>query len=328
MSTLEKFKVYDNLGTLLSVAGLFCFVMAVNFGGTLYAWGSGQIIALFVVCGVLLIAFGVQQTFKFMTSFESRILPVQLITQKEPILLFVLMAANNCASMTSMVSRHSRPQSFFFSPWYRHEADRHQYYIPLIFQFIGGSGALSAGIRLLPFIVGTTVFIALQGALLPSFPLYKPWYMFGAACVLIGGVMFHRVDVTTTDAYLYGFQVLLGIGIGCYLQAGFAVILGVIEMKDMAYGVTFMLFAQLLGITMGLSFSGAAFTNNALRMLRPLLPDVPDNQIQQALSGAAGDFFENLSEETRAEVLRVIMLSINRAYVVLPFCSVCQLLIF
>lgn len=104
MSVMEKLKIYDNLGTLLSVAGLFCGVMAVNFGGTLYAWNSGQIIALFVLAGGFLIAFIVQQSYEFMTSFEGRILPVQLITQKEPLLLFVLMAANNCASMIGMVS--------------------------------------------------------------------------------------------------------------------------------------------------------------------------------------------------------------------------------
>jgi len=173
-------------------------------------------------------------------------------------------------------------------------------------------------VRLLPFIVATTVFIALQGALLPAYPLYKPWYLFGAICVLIGGVMFQQVSITTSDAYLYGFQVLLGVGIGCYLQAGFAVILGVIEMKDMAYGVTFILFAQLLGITAGLSIGGAVFTNTALSSLRPLLPDVPDDQIQNALSGAAGGFLKAASEETRQAVLRVIMASINKAYVSPP----------
>lgn len=114
MSVLEKVKIYDNLGTVLSVAGLFCGVMAVNFGGTLYAWKSGQIIALFVISGILLIAFGLQQTFKVLTSFEGRILPVQLVSQKEPFLLFILMAANNCSSMIGMVS-HMRIL-FFSSP--------------------------------------------------------------------------------------------------------------------------------------------------------------------------------------------------------------------
>ncbi|KAM0666123.1 hypothetical protein ACQRIU_003978 [Beauveria bassiana] len=264
--------------------------MAANFGGTLYSWGSGQIIALLVLAGMLLISFGLQQSFSFMTNFESRLLPCQLITQREPVLLFVLMAANNCASMVSM------------------------YYIPLIFQFIGGSGALSAGIRLLPFIVATTVFIALQGALLPHLPLYKPWYVVGAVFILLGGVFFYRVDISTTDAYLYGFQVLLGAGVGLYLQAGFAVILAVIEMSDMAYGVTFMLFAQLLRITSGLSFSGAVFTNTALENLRRLLPDVPAERLQRALSGAARNLFQKLDKETRKAVLRTIMSSINKSY--------------
>ncbi|KAM3538734.1 hypothetical protein ARSEF1564_008340 [Beauveria bassiana] len=295
MTVRDKFQAYDNLGTLLSVAGLFCPVMAVNFGGTLYSWGFGQIIALLVLAGMLLISFGLQQSFSFMTNFESRLLPCQLISQREPVLLFVLMAANNCASMVSM------------------------YYIPLIFQFIGGSGALSAGIRLLPFIVATAVFIALQGALLPHLPLYKPWYVAGAVFILLDGVFFYRVDISTTDAYLYGFQVLLGAGVGRYLQAGFAVILAVIEMSDMTYGVTFMLFAQLLGITSGLSFSGAVFTNTALENLRGLLPDVSAEELQRALSGAAGDFFQKLDADTRKAVLRTIMSAINKSLVAAVF---------
>lgn len=169
----------------------------------------------------------------------------------------------------------------------------------------------------MPFIIATTVFIALQGALLPAYPLYKPWYLIGAVCILIGGVLFEQVDTSTSDAYLYGVQVLLGVGVGCYLQAGFAVILGVIEMKDMAYGVTFILFAQLLGITVGLSVGGAVFTNTALRNLRPLLPDVPEGQLQEALSGAAGGFLKTLDEQTRMAILNVITVAINRAYVLI-----------
>lgn len=114
MTVRDKSQAYDNLGTLLSVAGLFCAVMAVNFGGTLYSWRSGQIIAHLVLAGMLLISFVLQQIFSFMTNFESRLLPCQLITQREPVLLFVLMAANNCASMVSMVSCHPLSSRFYF----------------------------------------------------------------------------------------------------------------------------------------------------------------------------------------------------------------------
>lgn len=90
-------------------------------------------------------------------------------------------------------------------------------------------------------------------------------------------------------------------------------ILGVIEMKDMAYGVSFMLLAQLLNITMRLSIGGAVFTNTALKQLRPLLPDIPDNKLQESLAGATGDFLTHLSEETRQAVLRASIGSINNA---------------
>jgi hypothetical protein len=132
---------------------------------------------------------------------------------------------------------------------------------------------------------------------------------------MISGILFNRISVDTTDAYLYGVQILLGTGVGCYLQAGYAVILGVLEMSDMAYGVTFMLFAQLLGITIGLSVGGAIFTNTALQQLRPLLPGIPDDEIQSALSGAAGNLINSFPEVTQQAILTVITSSIGKAYV-------------
>jgi MFS family permease len=35
VSVIEKVKLYDNFGTLLSIGFLFCGTMAINFGGTL-----------------------------------------------------------------------------------------------------------------------------------------------------------------------------------------------------------------------------------------------------------------------------------------------------
>jgi hypothetical protein len=219
------------------------------------------------------------------------------------------MAANNCSSMAGMVS--DQISNSYSAPL----TDSSQYYVPLIFQFMGGAGALTAGIRILPYIVACTVLILLQGVLLPRCPLYKPWYIVGAVCIMILGILFNRISVDTTNAYLYGVQFLLGVGVGCYLQAGHAVILGVLDMADMAYGVTFMLFAQLLGITIGPSVGGAIFTNTALQELRPLLPGIPDGEIQSALSGAAGNLINSFPMETRQAILQVSTRSIGKAYV-------------
>lgn len=45
----------------------------------------------------------------------------------------------------------------------------------------------------------------------------------------------------TKSAEVYGYQILLGFGVGAFLQAGYAVIQGILDVQHMAYGVTFML---------------------------------------------------------------------------------------
>ncbi|GAB1197136.1 hypothetical protein APSETT444_006426 [Aspergillus pseudonomiae] len=51
----------DFPGTVLFMPSIICVLLALQWGGTMYAWNSARIIALFVVFGVLLIAFcGVQ----------------------------------------------------------------------------------------------------------------------------------------------------------------------------------------------------------------------------------------------------------------------------
>ena len=50
-----------------------------------------------------------------------------------------------------------------------------------------------------------------------------------------------QINLTTTTAHLYGYQVILGIGLGAYLQSGYAVIQAVLSPSDLAYAVSFML---------------------------------------------------------------------------------------
>ena len=50
-----------------------------------------------------------------------------------------------------------------------------------------------------------------------------------------------RIGIDTPAAHVYGFEIILGVGVGAYLQAGYAVIQGVLEPIHMSYGVTFML---------------------------------------------------------------------------------------
>ena len=69
--------------------------MAINFGGVVYAWNSGQIITLFVLSGIFTTMFMNQQVFVFSTSTTHRMYPISFLKNKEAVLLFFLMISGN-----------------------------------------------------------------------------------------------------------------------------------------------------------------------------------------------------------------------------------------
>lgn len=248
-SISARLRSFDALGTALQAALLACGIVAINFGGTVYAWNSGQIISLFVVSGALIPVFVFQQKFVVLTSLSNRLFPLQFLRMKEPMLLAVLMAANNAATFVLM------------------------YYLPLHFQFIKGVGSLKSGAMLLPLIIPITGTIMINGGVMSKTGHYQAWYVFGSVLVLIGAVLFckstsfsnmwispsgasqevsltvryqpDRINLSTPNKTIYGYEVLTGIGLGCYLQSGYAVIQGVLGPAHMAYAVTFMLLGKL-----------------------------------------------------------------------------------
>ncbi|KAL8728429.1 MAG: hypothetical protein Q9166_005391 [cf. Caloplaca sp. 2 TL-2023] len=288
----ERFKEFDYIGAVLSIATLVCIIMATNFGGTLYAWENGRIIALFVLAGLFSGAFAVQQTLTLFTRESDRMFPVQFLKMKEPVLLFIAMAAANAGGFIAI------------------------YYIPTYFAFVRGDQPVESAIRLLPLIVFISTVVLVNGAMVAKSGYYQPWYVAGGALVLIGGVQMHLVDISTSTAKIYGYEVILGVGTGAYIQAGYGVIQAIMEPSNMSYAITFLMLAQLLGITLGLSISGAIFLNKAINGLSKVLPDVARDEIQTAVLGASSDFFRTLPAEVRRNAINVIVDALDRTYII------------
>jgi MFS family permease len=60
----ERAGQLDLLGTLFFMPAVVCLLLALQWGGSKYDWNNGRIIALFVIFGVLIIAFLVIQIWK------------------------------------------------------------------------------------------------------------------------------------------------------------------------------------------------------------------------------------------------------------------------
>ncbi|XXG95715.1 hypothetical protein Hte_001985 [Hypoxylon texense] len=213
---------FDIVGTVLVVTAVMTLIVAINFGGASYKWNSGKITDLFVVSGVLFVVFFIQQKLALFTSTSNRIFPVHFLQNWNAVLLFLCDAAVNTAGFVPI------------------------YYIPLYFQFTRGDTAVEAAVRLLPLILVLSAAILANGHLMSRFSYYQRWYIFGSIPALVEGVLLSRIETRTPEAQIYGFEILVGIGTGCFIQAGYAVIQAVVDEADMAYAINFMMLGESL----------------------------------------------------------------------------------
>ena len=164
---------FDFLGSTLSIGAITCLIMGINFGGVLYDWNSGSIIALFVVSGILFIAFALQQIFTILTAEDNRVFPVHLVRKKEPVLLFIAGSSAGAAIYIAI------------------------YYIPIYFQFTRGDTAIQAAVRLLPFVFVLSFMVLVNGYLMAKWGRYTPWYLTGSIITLIGSVLMCKASEGT-----------------------------------------------------------------------------------------------------------------------------------
>ena len=286
-----RFKEIDYLGTLLIIGAFVAGVMAIAFGGIIYAWSSARIIALFCTSGVLFILFGLQQTFTIFTTEDQRIFPVEFLKKPIMILLFIEMASASTAAFIPI------------------------YFIPLFFQFVDNDSALEAGVRLLPYVFMLVLFCVANGGIMSATGYYMPWYLGGAILTVIGSALMYTVDIHSSTSRIYGYSVLIGIGAGGFIQASYSVAQGKVEPRYIPLAIGFITMAQIGGATIGLVIANSVFLNRATHTISTILPNLPRGQIQGAVSGAGSDIIRNLDPDTKRKVIEAIVSAIDKTYI-------------
>jgi MFS family permease len=290
VSYKQRFAELDYVGAALLIGALTSFVLAINWGGVTYPWGSGRIIGLFVASGTLFAILGVQQVLEIFTTSARRLIPVQFFRSRTVLILFSTTAASGAAAFIPI------------------------YFVPLFFQFTRNDNALDAGVRLLPLIVVMVVIVLANGILMAKFGYYMPWYTVGGLFTVAGSALMFTVDQSTSVSNIYGYTVLIGLGVGMYLQASFSVAQAVVEPENVPPAVGFITCAQFLGITVALAIASNIFLNQSAEGIQKILPDMSHQEIQAAIAGATSDFVKNLSPDIRNHVLGAIVDAISTSY--------------
>ncbi|KFY26430.1 hypothetical protein V493_04093 [Pseudogymnoascus sp. VKM F-4281 (FW-2241)] len=289
---LRRFKELDWVGTVMLVGAFVSFIMAVSFGGILYAWNSGQIIACFVVAFSLFGLFAVQQELAIFTTTDQRIFPVQFLRSRTMLLLF--------AETSSAASGIVVPL----------------YMIPLFFQFTQGDTALEAGVRILPYIILMVVGCIVNGVVLSKYGYYMPWYLCGGILYVIGAALMYTVDSSSTAAQVYGYSILVGVGVGIFCQTSFSVAQVIVKPEEIPSAVGYISTGQVTGVTISIAIANSVFLNGAEERIAKLLPDVPRDQIQSSIAGVGSKFVQSLPAAVRQQVLDAIIEAMSKAYVI------------
>jgi MFS family permease len=287
----QRAEEMDYLGAVLLVCGLTSFVLAVNWGGVRYPWSSGTIVGLFVASGIICILLGVQQVWTIWTTIPRRIIPIQFFRSRTVLILFSITAASGAAAFVPI------------------------YFVPLFFQFTRNDGALDAGVRLLPLIIVMVVVVLVNGFLMVKFGYYMPWYTLGGLFTVAGSALMFTVGQHTATGNIYGYTILIGFGVGMYLQASFSVVQATVAAEDIPPAVGFLTCAQFLGITMALAIANNIFLDESTRAIAQILPDMSLEDVRGAIEGAASEFVMSLSPGVQSQVLSAIVDAISTTYV-------------
>ncbi|KAK7228106.1 hypothetical protein V2G26_000276 [Clonostachys chloroleuca] len=290
-SVWQRLAMIDWAMTVVFLAGAACLTLAISFGGVVYPFSSGTMIALWSVTGVLLVVAVAVAKLHPGVSKENRLYPVHFL--RRPILVLmqvqVFLSSGIVLAMT--------------------------YYVPLYFQFVRGDGPLDAGVRLLPLVIFLVVFSMINGVFMPRLPYYGPWYIVGSALVLVGSALMCTVEENTPNAPIYGFMILVGAGAGCYIVAGFAIMQSLVPAGDTANAVGAMTISQDLGMVLFLAIAGSLFQNIALEKIMRALPNTAASEIVHLMAGTKSPAYLRLSREEQSLVVPEITASMKNIWV-------------
>ena len=244
---LARARQFDPVGTMLFIPAIVCLLLALQWGGSKYAWGSGRIIALFVVFGILIFAFiGVQ-----IWQQDNATVPPRILKKRS-----IAFAAWFSASLGA---------SFFVI----------LYYAAIWFQAVKGTTAVESGIRNLPLILSLVVASIGSGILVTVVGYYTPWMILSSVLMSIGAGLMSTWTVSTGHQQWIGYQIIYGMGIGFGMQQSLMAAQTVLDLHDVPTGTSIINFSLTLGGALFISVGQNIFTNRLLTNLIASVPNIP-----------------------------------------------------
>jgi EmrB/QacA subfamily drug resistance transporter len=239
----ESHHQIDYLGAGLLAGALTAIVLLCTLGGTDYAWGSPQIVALGVIAIGLVVSF-------------------VLVEQRaaEPVLPPRLFR-DSVFSVTSAIGLVVGFALFGSVT-----------YLPLFLQVVLGASPTGSGLQILPLMGGLLITSISSGAFISRSGRYKPFPIAGTAIMVVGLFLLSRMDPQTTRATASAFMFVLGLGLGLTMQVLVLAVQNAVDYKDLGVATSGATLFRSIGGSVGTAVLGSIFSNRLAAELAATLP--------------------------------------------------------
>lgn len=287
-----KFSSLDWLGNAVFIGASTSVLIALSWGGGEYPWSSYKVLVPLIIGMIGLIGFVALEATRFI---PNPMMPLHLFSNLITAAVFLLTFLHGLVTMWAF------------------------YFLPVYFQGVLGASPYRSGVMLLPTILALVPAAILGGVLLTKLGRYKPILLVAFALITIGFGLFSLLDQNSSTGDWVGFQILESFGAGLALPTLLPALLAPLTDKDTALATGTWAFMRSFGITWGVAIAGTIFSNRASQLASSGAISSDSGIAAQFMAGAAyqdatADFLNSLSSETRAQVVAVQSIALQRSW--------------
>jgi hypothetical protein len=156
------------------------------------------------------------------------------------------------------------------------------YTLPIQFQSVNNNSASQSGVRLIPLVLGVSVFTMVSNSLLTFWRHYKPFFLIGALLAVAGNTRIYMLDDNTSTKAWVGYELITATGVGLALQIPMISNQALVPADDLGAATSMSLFMENVGTVLFVASGEAAFTNGLLSSLSRNLPQVDTRVVLDA----------------------------------------------
>ena len=231
----------DWWGAAVIAIGASAIVLLTSWGGSQYAWGSWQIVALEIISALALVAF-----FWVESRAAEPMLPLHVFKNRN----FSLASGMSFLLGTAMLGALT--------------------FLPLYQQTVQGASPTVSGLLLIPMMLGSTVTSLISGQVTSRTGRYKILPIIGAAIMTAAMFLLTQLGPHTTRLTSALIFVVFGVGMGFLMQITSLIAQNSVPQKDMGVASSSRAFFQQIGGSMGVSLFGVIFINKLNSVMAPL----------------------------------------------------------